>query len=114
MLCESVDTDISSRQMACDVGVLRSALFLRKSEVSDGSFCEMSVETKVLAITHATIYTENTKRYYKDGEFGVNNVSTLYPCTKEEYFEWKREYDEKHKTIRDRIREILKENEDLK
>lgn len=72
------------------------------------------VETKVLAITHATIYTENTKRYYKDGEFGVNNVSTLYPCTKEEYFEWKREYDEKHKTIRDRIREILKENEDLK
>jgi hypothetical protein len=67
------------------------------------------VETKVFAVTHATIYTENAKRYYKDGEFGVNNVSTLYPCTKDEYFEWKKEYDEKHKTIKDRIREILNE-----
>jgi hypothetical protein len=36
-------------------------------------------------------------------------VSTLYPCTKDEYFEWKKEYDEKHKTIKDRIREILNE-----
>ncbi len=67
------------------------------------------VETKVLGITHTTIYTENGKRYYKDGEFGVNNVSTLYPCTKDEYFEWKKEYDEKHKTIKERIREILNE-----
>ena len=67
------------------------------------------VETKVFAVTYATIYTENAKRYYKDGEFGVNNVSTLYPCTKDEYFEWKKEYDEKHKTIKERIREILNE-----
>ena len=67
------------------------------------------VETKVFAVTHATIYTENAKRYYKDDEFGVNNVSTLYPCTKDEYFEWKKKYDEKHKTIKERIREILNE-----
>lgn len=72
------------------------------------------VETKVFGITDTLIYTENAKRFWKDDEFGQNTVSTLYPCTKEEYFEWKREYDEKHKTIRDRIREILKENEDLK
>lgn len=72
------------------------------------------VETKVFATTDTHIYTENAKRFRKDGEFANNTVATLYPCTKDEYFEWKREYDEKHKTIRDRIREILKENEDLK
>lgn len=72
------------------------------------------IETKVLAVKDTHIYTENARRYLKDGDYGIDNVSTLYPCTKDEYFEWKREYDEKHKTIRDRIREILKENEDLK
>ncbi len=67
------------------------------------------VETKVLGLTDTHIYTENAKRYYKDGDFGVHALSTLYPCTKDEYFEWKKKYDEKNKTIRDRIREILNE-----
>ena len=67
------------------------------------------VETKVFGITDTLIYTENGKRFCKDNEFGQNTVSTLYPCTKDEYFEWKKEYDEKHKTIRDRIRNIINE-----
>jgi hypothetical protein len=67
------------------------------------------VETKVFAVTDTHIYTENAKRFLKDGDFGLNTVATLYPCTKDEYFEWKKEYDETFTTINERIREFLNE-----
>ena len=68
------------------------------------------VETTVLAKEGSVIYTANRKRFSICGEFAYSTVATLHPCSIDEYYEWKKEYDEKHKTIGERISEILKEN----